>query len=52
MILFDAEGTGDFSYVSDFDTLEQMITEGDEALSERLDRTEHTLYTDVSEGGE
>ena len=52
MILFDAEGTGDFSYVSDFDTLEQMITDGDEALSERLNRAEHTLYTDVSEGGE
>jgi hypothetical protein len=52
MILFDAAGTGDFSYVSDFDTLEQMIHAGDAALSARLDRTEHTLYTDVSEGGE
>ena len=52
MILFDAEGAGDYSYVSDFDTLEQMIHDGDEALSNRLDRTEQTLYTDVSEGGE
>lgn len=52
MILFQADGAPEYTYVSDFDTLEQMISDGDEALSERLDRTEHTLYTDVSEGGE
>lgn len=52
MILFQADGASEYTYVSDFDTLEQMIQDGDEALSERLDRTERTLYTDVSEGGE
>lgn len=52
MILFQADGGTDYTYVSDFDTLEQMIHDGDDALSDRLDRTEHTLYTNVSEGGE
>lgn len=52
MILFQADGAPEYTYVSDFDTLEQMIVSGDEALGNRIIRTERTLYTDVSEGGE
>lgn len=52
MILFQADGAPEYTYVSDFDTLEQMIISGDEALGNRIIRTERTLYTDVSEGGE
>lgn len=51
MILFQADGAPEYTYVSDFDTLEQMIISGDEALGNRIIRTERTLYTDVSEGG-
>lgn len=52
MILFQSDGAPEYTYVSDFDTLEQMIVSGDEALGNRIIRTERTLYTDVSEGGE
>lgn len=52
MILFQANGAPEYTYVSDFDTLEQMIISGDEALGSRIIRTERTLYTDVSQGGE
>lgn len=52
MILFQADGAPEYTYVSDFDTLEQMIVAGDEALGNRIIRTERTLYTDVSQGGE
>jgi len=52
MILFQANGAPEYTYVSDFDTLEQMIVAGDEALGNRIIRTERTLYTDVSQGGE
>ena len=52
MILFESDGATEYSYVGDFDTLEQMIVTGDEALGNRIIRTERTLYTDVSQGGE
>lgn len=52
MILFQADGAPEYTYVSDFDTLEQMIVSGDEALGNRIVRTERTLYTNVSEDGE
>lgn len=52
MILFESDGATEYSYVGDFDTLEQMIVTGDEALGNRIVRTERTLYTDVSQGGE
>lgn len=52
MILFQSDGATEYSYVSDFDTLEDMIVTGDEALGSRIVRTERTLYTDVSQGGE